>query len=173
MQIKFSGIIVEPISLSEAKTWLKMDGIDADDALIAGLITQIRELTEEVSGRALVAKTVEYFEDDYDEIKYGVRLPYPNHNEIIEVKINDIGVNYTKTGLTQFTMYLDYLVTSDLPGINLYIKYTTLGECPAVLKLAMLKEIAQAYEKRGSTTDVAQFSLTSSFINYLSQFKVY
>lgn len=173
MQIKYSGIIVEPITLSEAKSWLKMDGITADDTLITSLITQIRELAEEVSGRALVVKTIEYFEDDYDEIKAGVLLPFPNHNEILEVKVNDVDTYYVKTGLSQFKLHLGVVTSSLSQGINLYVKYTTLAYCPAGLKLAMMKEIAQAYEKRGSTSENSQAALTSSFINYLSQFKVY
>jgi len=54
---------VEPVTLSDAKLNLKVDGTE-EDALIGGLITAAREYAERVTGRKLITQTIEY------------RLPY-------------------------------------------------------------------------------------------------
>jgi uncharacterized phiE125 gp8 family phage protein len=53
---------VEPISLAEAKVFLRVD-IGADDALIAALVTAARGACERFTGRALVTQTWTLFRD--------------------------------------------------------------------------------------------------------------
>ncbi|MDE2099259.1 MAG: head-tail connector protein [Patescibacteria group bacterium] len=48
----------EPVSISEAKNWLRIDsGFTADDSLIQGLIQEAREHIERVTGRCLARRT--------------------------------------------------------------------------------------------------------------------
>jgi uncharacterized phiE125 gp8 family phage protein len=177
MQIRYSAITgSEPVTTAEVKSWLKVDFSD-EDTLIGSLITQVRELAEEAAGLALIAKTVEYFEDDIQIISEWVKLPYPVHNEITEVVLNGDELStsdYKTTGLTQKLIKLASAGTAtDDDDQGLKVTYTTLDTTVAGIKLAMLKEIAETYEKRGNTFEGSLVSLTSNFYNYLQQFKVY
>ena len=174
MQIKYSNIgDTEPITATEVKSWLKID-FTTDDTLIGALITQVRELSEEVSELSLIDKTIEYFEDNLDIISDGVKLPYPNHNAITEVKVNGtVTTDYVKTGLTQFIIKATGVQSISSDDNGLYVKYTTLANCPSGVKLAMLKAIAEIYEKRGNTFEGGLVKMNDSFYNYLQQFKQY
>ena len=173
MQIKYSSTGTEPITAAEVKSWLKVD-FTTEDTLIGSLITQVREIAEEASGLSLIDKTIEYFEDDIEIISDWVKLPYPEHDEVTEVKVNGIvSTDYIKTGLTQFIIKVTGVQTIDGDDNGLYVKYTTTGNCPAGVKLAMLKSIAETYEKRGNTFEGSLVKLTDNFYNYLQQFKVY
>lgn len=174
MQIRYSNIgEVEPISASELKTWMKVD-VNEEDSLISTLITQVRGLAEEFTGLSLIDKTIEYFEDDEDIINDWVKLPYPEHDEIEEVKVDGVAVtDYYETGLTQKIIKISSFTTSDVKDKGLYVKYTTTGTCAGGVKLAMLKGISEAYEKRGNTFEGGLFKLDDSFKGYLSQYKVY
>lgn len=55
---------VEPVTLAEAKAFLRVD-ISDDDALIAALITAARGACERFTGRALVTQTWTLFRDDW------------------------------------------------------------------------------------------------------------
>ncbi len=59
MAIQVSKTITgsEPVTLEEAKAWIKSD--DADDALVTTLITQTRELVEEYLNLSIVEQEVE------------------------------------------------------------------------------------------------------------------
>lgn len=61
---------VEPITLAEAKVFLRVD-VNDDDALITALVTAAREACERFTGRALVTQTWTQFRDDWP----GANLP--------------------------------------------------------------------------------------------------
>lgn len=177
MQIRYSGIGAEPITITDVKNWLKVD-FDDEDTLITSLITQIREIAEEASGLSLVEKTIEYFEEDRELISDWLKLPYPEHDEITEVILDGTTLtasNYSVTGLTQKIIKVTGTVTATdtLNDNGLKVTYTAKGTCPSGIKLAMFKSIAETYEKRGNTFEGSLVKLTDNFYNYLSQFKVY
>lgn len=177
MQIRYSLITgSEPVTSAEVKAWLKVDFSD-EDTLITALITQVRELAEEAAGLALVVKTVEYFEDDIDIISEWIKLPYPVHSAITEVVLNGDTLttsDYKTTGLTQKLIKLASAgVVTDDNDQGLKVTYTTLATTITGIKLAMLKEIAETYEKRGNTFEGSLVNLTSNFYNYLQQWKSY
>jgi hypothetical protein len=174
MQIKYSSVGSEPITSAEVKSWLKIDFAD-EDTLIASLITQCREIAEEASGLALVVKTIEYFEEDRDLISDWVKLPYPEHDSITEVVLDGTAItDYYTSGLTQKLIKVSGSVSSEsLNDYGLKVTYTTLGTCPAGVKLAMLKLIAENYDKRYNTFEGSLSKGLDNFYNYLSQFKAY
>lgn len=149
MQIKETITGSEPITATEVKSWLKVDFTD-DDTLIAMLITSVRESLEKFTGLALIAKTVEYFNE---EIESEILLPYPAHTAITEVKINGvISTSYVKTGLNQFIVFPNQVQsTMAIADAGIKITYTCTGTCPTALKTAMLKEIDEQYRNRGNT----------------------
>jgi len=152
MQIKYSNIGTEPISLDDFKTYSKIDFAD-EDALISSMITGVREQIEEFTGLSLVAKTIEYFDEVVED---SILLPYPNHDAITEVKINGVvTTGYSKTGLTQFLITPNQVngfstgLTSDDSGF--YCKYTTTGDCPEAIKTEIKRLLLEQYEQRGNT----------------------
>jgi uncharacterized phiE125 gp8 family phage protein len=177
MQIKYSSIgSTEPITQAQVKSWLKVD-FDTEDTLISSLITQVRELAEEASGLALIDKTIAYFEEDRELISDWITLPYPQHNAITSIVLDGATLatsDYSKTGLTQFLVKVTAAGSNtDNNNMGLTVTYTTLAYCPEGVKLAILKSIAETYEKRGNTFEGSLVKLNDNFYNYLSQFKVY
>lgn len=148
MRPKITTTGAEPITLAEAKSWLKVDYAD-EDSLIGMLISGVREQVEEFTGLSLIASTIEYFND---EIPEEIVLPYPDHASITEVKINDVvSTAYKKTGLSQFIVYPESTYLSGENQQGIYIKYVTSGNCPTGLKLELLKIIDEKYRNRGNT----------------------
>lgn len=175
MQIRYSNLGTEPITVADVKAWLKVDYSD-EDTLITSLIKQVRELAEEAAGLSLVSKTIEYFEEDEDVLAYWIKLPYPDHTAITEVVLDGETLSssaYVTTGLTQLMIKVTGYSTSDISNKGLKVTYTAAGTCPEGVKLAMLKSIAETYEKRGNTFEGSLVKLTDNFYNYLSQFKAY
>lgn len=171
MQIRYSNIGAEPITSTEVKAWLKVDYSD-DDTIISALITQVREIAENVTGLALVSKTIEYFEDDEDILSDWIKLPYPEHDGITEVELDGVVITgYYVTGLSQKLIKVSGFTTTDSDSKGLKVTYTTSGDCPNGVKLAMLKYIAENYDKRHDTFDGSLTTGKDTFYNYLSQFK--
>ena len=152
----------EPVTATEVKSYLKIDFTD-DDTLIETIISGVREMAEQKTGLSLIPSTIVYFEDsDYDD---EIRLPYPEHNDVTEVIQNsdDITDDCIITGETEKVVKLPYIY-----GVK--ITYTTLGTCPAGVKLALLKAIADIYERRGNTFEGAIAELSENSIAMLTRF---
>lgn len=153
----------EPVTATEVKNYLKIDFTD-DDTLIETIISGVREMAEQKTGLSLIPSTIVYFEDsDYDD---EIRLPYPEHNAVTAVTQNgeDILSDCIITGETEKVVKLPYIYD----GIK--ITYTTLGTCPAGVKLALLKAIADIYEKRGNTFEGAIAELSENSIAMLTRY---
>lgn len=168
MQITATVTGSEPITAATVKSYLKIDFSD-DDTLIGTLITGVREQIEEFTGLALVAKTIVYFDEEIDE---EIKLPYPAHNEITEVKLNGVvSDDYVKTGLSQFIIKpnnTELLGDSDNYGIQ--VTYTTLGTCPQAIKNEMLKLLDEKYRNRGNTFEGAISDLSENCYANLAKY---
>ncbi len=168
MQVKYSGVGAEPLSLADVKTYLKVDYSDEDD-LITSLITAVRQKIEEYTGLALVIKTVEIFLPYLpDEFK----LPFPNHDAITEIKLNGVvSTGYTSKGLTQFIVKPNIVFDSSAVEENsFYAKYTTTGNCPEAIKQEMLRLIDEKYRNRGNTFEGSIAELSENTYSNLAQF---
>lgn len=154
----YADDLSEPISLDEAKNYLKID-FDTEDTLIAEMITSAREQAELFCNRSFVPKTIEFSTKDFEN---PVLLPFPNHTEITSVVVDGESVEYTSTGLTQ----LEIEVTAI--GKELKVIYQAGGDITKAEKEALKKVLADMYRNRDESG-----ALTENAIGYLSTFKVY
>lgn len=168
MQVKYSNEGAEPLLLADVKTYLKVDYTD-EDALITSLITAVRQKIEEYTGLALVVKTVEVFLPYLPE---EVKLPFPEHDSITEIKLNGIAsTGYTVKGLAQFIVKPNLVFDSSAIEENsFYAKYTTTGNCPEAIKQEMLRLIDEKYRNRGNTFEGSIAELSENTYANLAQF---
>ena len=140
----------EPVSLIEAKAWLRVDFSD-DDTLITGMIKSARQSIEHFTNRALVPKNVSFHAetptDDYTETTYKLELPYVKGSVVSVLVLKD-------TDDTTLTEDTDYYVK----GNTIYwlsgwyaITYTVTPTVSQALKEAILMEVAERYNNRGET----------------------
>lgn len=167
MQIKETVTGTEPVTATEVKNYLKVD-FSNDDTLISDLITGIREQIELFTGLSLVEKSIEYFDEVIDD---EIKLPYPEHDAITEVKINnEVSTAYIKTGLTQFIIKPTVISVNDANDYGIKITYTTKGTCPKGIKIEILKAIDEKYRNRGNTFEGAIADLSENSYANLAKY---
>lgn len=149
LDIQFDdGVIVEPVTLTEAKDFCKVD-IGTDDAIITSMIIAARQMCEGYTNIGFVPHTVTAIVNNENGSIY---IPYGPINTITQVK-NDLGkilvlsVDYEVSG-NEFKRLL-YPEES-----NITIDYTSgYTELPAVLKLALLNQVYYLYDNRSQGVD--------------------
>lgn len=168
MQLLYGTVTTEPITVTEVKSYCKIDYSD-EDTLIATLITSVREQVEQFTGLSLAAKTIEYFDE---EIADEIYLPFPNHDSITEVKINgEVSTAYSKTGLSQFIIKPNSTLISE--GSNdhgIYIKYVTKATFPSGIKSELLKIFDEKYRNRGNTFEGSISELNENAYSNLAKY---
>lgn len=142
----------EPVTLTLAKAFLRMEATTADDTLITALCTAAREQAERFCNRSFIAQTIEYYETvpaDEIETYMEFRLPYPNHIAITEVKVNGVATTaFTQTGLNKLVVsYQGLTVGTDGNNATFYVKYTA-GDCIESVKTAIKNIIKEMYFNR-------------------------
>ena len=170
MDIKKTATGTEPLTATEVKNYLKIDFTE-DDTMIGKLITGCREMAEQFTGRSFIESEIEYF--DSDNYEKEIRLPYPDHNTITAVTINgsDVLSGCQITGNTEKIVVLPFSyqnIIEDEAGVK--ITYTTTGNCPDGVKLAILKAIGDIYEQRGNTFEGSVSRLSENSIAMLTRF---
>ena len=81
-----TGPTVEPVSLTEAKLHLRVDGTD-DDTVISALIVAAREAVEHIARRALISQTWELILDSWPDSPFEV--PLPPLSSVTSIKYKD------------------------------------------------------------------------------------
>ena len=75
---ELSATGAEPVTLAEAKLWLKIDDDQTtDDATVVLLISAMRIKAEQITGRALTRRTMELRMDQFPSSNGIITLPYP------------------------------------------------------------------------------------------------
>jgi uncharacterized phiE125 gp8 family phage protein len=149
----------EPVSLTEAKLYLRVDHAN-DDTLISDLIIAARMTAEGWLKRSLITQSWKLAYDDY--ICEEVDLPIGPVNTITSVvTFNRDGSNQT---LSNATYYLnaakDALIFDTVNfGFRIEIIYETgygsAGSVPKAIKQGMLEHIAAMYDRRGEADEIA------------------
>lgn len=170
MQIKYSNIGDEPLTLSEVKSYCYVDH-SSDDSYLTSLIKRARELAEKATDRSFVIKTIEYFEEDYPSV---VTLPFPMHDEVLEVTVNGVDVlaDTIMTGLTQKILTVPVAYSTSIAENGLYVKYTTIADVPEGIKEAMLKLIKSLYDNRGNEADYNSTMLMYNFESLAANYRL-
>jgi len=140
----------EPITLEEAKAWMRVDG-SSDDAIITSLITQARELVENYLNVSIVQTTLVLNATARKELV----LPYGPVQTITSVKDeagNDVDYTYN-----EFYINFDQGTYSVTGGSSMYVDTITTYDAgkaaiPAGLKLGLLEVILWLYENRGDSS---------------------
>lgn len=151
---------VEPISLSEAKTYLKVDHND-EDTLIATLIKAAREYIESHIGRAMITQTIEAVYDDWCII-----LPLANAQSVTSVKYYDNNGNQQTWDAANYTLEAKGEPNSIVRNVDVTYPVLSLPKrdrveviyvagfgddadsVPAELKIMMYKVLSEFYEHR-------------------------
>ena len=97
-----SAPAIEPVTLAEAKTHLRVDFAD-DDTYITSLIVAARERAEGFLRRALITRTYDLYLDDFPAAG-SIPLPKPPLQSVLSVKYIDAN-SVTRT-LTENTDYI-------------------------------------------------------------------
>jgi hypothetical protein len=130
-----SDLVAEPVSLTEVKNYLKID-FSNDDTLLDVMRAAARRRLESYTARSFGAKTITVTMDidEYQELPYG-----PVNAVTSATRDGEASTGYELKG-SEFH--------PDLGG-EWVVTYTTNGDLPDDLKLAILAEVAYRYENRG------------------------
>lgn len=149
----------EPVSSTEAKLHLKVDG-STDDTLIAALISAARILCEDFQGRGYITQTWELTLDAFPESPF--ELPRAPLASVVSIKYKDAAGVETTMAATDYVLDLSSepgrVALADgksWPSADLYpvgavkIRYTVGGAtAPVNVKQAILLTIGGWYEDR-------------------------
>lgn len=157
-----TDISVEPVTLSEAKDWLKVTG-SADDDLITMLITVARKAMEKYTASTFAQKTIHTTWVEIPD-NWVLNLAHGPHISVDYVYlIDEEGTETAKTLNSDYYVYGDQdliialskvWTTSQSLQYSARVEYkagygaTATEPLPDELKLAILKQIATDYDMR-------------------------
>lgn len=135
--------IEEPVTLAQAKAWLRMENVSLDDAIITALITEGRQWVEKRCGISIVTKDIIAILEVMNEIEipYG---PIPDTSAIAMTNSDgEVVDNFTVVGING-----GYPVLRGYGMVNL--AYTAgMTTVDQEIRGAILNYVAFAYENRG------------------------
>lgn len=165
----------EPVSLSEAKQQIRVDGSD-DDALISSLIVAARQMAENETGRALCTQTRECIKDyfPHDFILRGAPIQSIVSVSFIDSDGNDQVLDPIDTLLDKDSEpgYLvpaygrDWPETLPVPNavrVRYVCGYGSAADVPQLIKQWMYLVIGAMYAQREAISDRQLFALPDRF----------
>jgi uncharacterized phiE125 gp8 family phage protein len=154
----------EPVSLAEAKLFLRVDNTD-EDTLITELITVARRAAEEYIGKSLITQSWKIAYDEYvDEC---VNLPHGPVQSITSVKRFDR--DDTETTIASSVYYLTAkknMLIFDTAQLGHRIEiiyqagYSNASDVPEPIKQGILSHIAGMYDGREEAATMAAAAIT-------------
>jgi len=182
-----SAPAVEPVSLSDAKAYMKVDYTDDDTMIEDVLIPSARQMVEKNMNRSLITQTLKAYYSTYDQ---KVMLPYSPIQSVTTVKRIDLNTITTLTVNNDFYVQgLDdkyLLMTSPynlppghspndtLKGSQLEVEYVAgygaaATDVPGIIREAIFKTIAFNYENRNE--DEAGMELPKSAVRLINAYR--
>jgi len=150
---------VEPVTLTEAKDYLRVDEVD-DDTLITNLISAARKSAENYMKRSLITQSWKVAFDDYSP-SY-IRLPMGAVQSVTSLKI--IARDGTETLIDAAKYYLvaaknRLVVDTPLIGHRVEVIYVAgfgdnASDVPEEIRQGLLNHIAYIYENRGESLGI-------------------
>jgi uncharacterized phiE125 gp8 family phage protein len=156
---RVSAPATEPLTLAEAKMYLRIDG-DDEDLLIGDLIVAARMVAEEWLKRSLITQSWKLSYDDY--IHELVPLPMGPVASVTSVVVSNRDAStqiiddavYTLNSAKD-ALVLDTIVFGFRVEITYVAGYGSAAAVPKPVKQGMLEHIAAMYENRGEIGEVA------------------
>jgi len=156
--------VAEPVTLSEAKLHLRVDG-SAEDALIALYVQAARQALEEALWRSLMTQTWQLALDEWPETDNWIELPRPPVQSVSGVTYRDnLAVTHTlpssnyhvDTYAEPGRIVLAYgrgwpttaLDTNRPIRITYVAGYASAANVPALVRAALLLQVADYYANR-------------------------
>ena len=155
----------EPITLTEAKNFLRVDGSD-DDVLIGALISAAREMCEQYTRRILVTTTIDEYFDGFPNYKNAIskdfiylsrgpvqsitNLKYVDEIGSEETVASSYYVSDTISEPARIASTAGWFATNGIINqvIVRYVVGTDVSSIPTPLKQGMLLIISDLYDKR-------------------------
>jgi len=129
----------EPVSLADAKNYIKVDFTD-DDTLITSMIIMARIWCENYLSRDIVSKTRKYYMDKTNGL---FDLPFSPVTTISSVKVNGEAATYDVLGLNNETIELH-----SGPAEKVEIEYITEAVDNDLIQGAILQLVSTYYDNR-------------------------
>lgn len=164
---------IEPVTLTEAKTHLRVDSSD-EDAYISALITAAREIVERIHlWRALITQTWEYVLDDWPDEDV-IKIPYPPLQSIVSITYTDEDGNdhtlstdvyavdtYSEPGRVVLKPGQTWPTADLWPAGAIRIQFVAgygdnASDIPQPIRQAILLLVGHLYENREATGKAAQ-----------------
>ena len=142
----------EPITLAEAKNYLRIENVK-DDALITSQISAARELAENYLSRDILPRQRQVF---FNRVSEPFTLPYAPINTGVDITITVEDVAYTDfevKGFNNPTIVMNYQIEENgdfyiIDTRDVLVSYTTLGINDANIKQGVLAAVAFLYYGR-------------------------
>lgn len=172
---------VEPVSVSEVKSWLKITS-SADDSIISSLIIAARQAAENYCNIKLISQTIAEYWSDFPDNRAELILRFPLVSSITSVAYVDTdGANQTfSTYNADLSGVLSRLwpnAQTEWPATNEQLKavtiayvcgYANAAAVPDAIKTAMYLTIGRWYENREDTVKM----LPTAAENLLNPYRV-
>lgn len=165
--ILISGPAIEPVSLAEARQWLKLDTHEEDD-LVGALITSARLIVESLTRRMLMTQTWRITLDAWPKGQK-VEIPFAPFRSLNAIRVYDLAGSAQIVPFSQF--FLDaapdgarVIFTGDRPTpgrnasgieIDIVVGYGDAPDStPAPLRQAIRLLVSRWFENRGDALAV-------------------
>lgn len=162
--------VAEPVSLAEAKAWLRIDTAD-EDSLIGDLVTAAIRVCQQQTGKQFINATYVYRTRKFPGVADRLTLPNPPLSSVTSIQYVDTGGTtqtlnsslYTVVAGTEWQAgYVIPIYSEQWPSLqgqdlDVIVTYVSgfgaaAANVPDAIRTQILMMVAEMYESRGMTT---------------------